>query len=78
MEVEARLVFEYTSADVARDIAKIIQVDNEIAPRNLKIDTAAEKCNVVTNIQSDRCKTLFATIDDVLISEKLISEVLEI
>ena len=71
MAVEARLTFKYLAEDVAVDVARLLQVDNEIAPRNLDIHTSAEDKSVVTRIRSSSGKTVFATIDDVLFSEKL-------
>ena len=76
--VEARLTFEYTKAGVAADVARLLQVDNEIAPRNLEVQTTAENNHVITKIKSNRGKTVFATLDDVVFSEKLISEILNI
>lgn len=78
MAVEARLTFEYLAADTAADVARILQVDNEIAPRTLDIHTSAKNKSVITHIRSNSGKTVFATIDDVLFSEKLISEILDI
>jgi hypothetical protein len=78
MTVEGTITFEYSDSKTALDIARLIQVDNEIAPRNLDIHTSAEGKSVVTRIQSSSGKTVFATIDDVVFSEKLISEILNI
>jgi hypothetical protein len=78
MHLEAMITYNYDDSGVARDVARLIQMDNEIAPRTLKIKTSAEGRQVITILSSKKTSTLFATIDDLVFSEKLISEVLEV
>jgi hypothetical protein len=78
MQLETQIIFDYDSEKVAGYVASLIQVDNEIAPRTLKINTSAEENKVVTKISSKKVGTFFATIDDLLFSEKLIADLLQI
>lgn len=78
MHLEAKITFDYDSGGVAGDVARLIQVDNEIAPKTLKIETVSEGASVATRLASEKASSFFATIDDLVFSEKLISEVLEI
>ncbi len=78
MRLEAKITFDFDSSGVARDVARLIQVDNEIAPKTLKIKTSAKGKRVTTILSSNKASSFFATIDDLVFSEKLISEVLDI
>lgn len=78
MQIEAKLTFEYESEDIARNVAQLIQVDNEIAPKTLKIRTTADKTTVTTELTSEKAATFFATMDDLIFSEKLIAELLDL
>jgi hypothetical protein len=78
MHLDGKISFEYVSGQVAEAVARLIQTDNEIAPKTLKIRTSAEKTMAVTRIQTERTSTFFSTIDDLIFSEKLISEIIGI
>lgn len=78
MQIEAKLTFEYGGEDIARNVAQLIQVDNEIAPKTLRIRTTADKTMVITKLASERTATFFATMDDLIFSEKLIAEILDL
>jgi hypothetical protein len=72
------ITYDYDNSRLARDVARLIQVDNEIAPKTLKIKTSAEGQRLTTMLSSNKASSFFATIDDLVFSEKLISEVLDI
>jgi hypothetical protein len=78
MHLEGKITNIFDSSEIAGNVARLIQIDNEIAPKTLKIQTSAEGPRVITMLASDKASTFFATIDDLVFSEKLISEVLEI
>jgi len=78
MNLKGEITFQY-SEGYAKDIAKLIQMDNEIVPKTLKINTELEGSDqVVTNVETDKPSTFFSTLDDLVFSEKLISEIMEI
>ncbi len=78
MQIEAKITSFFDDSKVAGNVAKLIQIDNEIAPKTMKIQTSAEGSRVITKLTSKKASTFFATIDDLVFSEKLISEVLKI
>jgi len=75
---EAKIVFEYEGDEKAKHIAEILDIDNKIAPKELKIKTFSRGKKVITRINEVNIKTLFATVDDLLFSERLIKGVIEI
>jgi hypothetical protein len=42
MHLDGKISFEYVSGQVAEAVARLIQTDNEIAPKTLKIRTSAQ------------------------------------
>jgi hypothetical protein len=78
MQLNGKISFEYGSEQIAESVARLIQIDNEIAPKTLKVRTSAEKTMAVTRIQTEKTSTFFSTLDDLIFSEKLISEILSI
>jgi hypothetical protein len=78
MHARAELVFHYASEEEASQIAYLLELDNRIAPRGLKVKTEQKGKAVVTNTEHTNVGTLFATIDDLLFCEKLISEILRL
>ena len=77
MNLKGEITFQYNDG-YAKDIAKLIQMDNEIVPKTLKITTMLKGSDqVVTNVESAKPSTFFSTIDDLVFSEKLIFEIME-
>ena len=77
MRLEGELVFTYKSRKTAGDVAGLIEMDNLIAPKTLRIRTGAKDADVVTRLASEKASTFFATVDDLFFSERLITELLE-
>jgi hypothetical protein len=78
MRIDGSVRFEYENKKTAQTIAGLLQLDNDIAHKALKIKSWAEEKSVVTSIMSTRGSTFFSTIDDLISSEKLIFELSEI
>lgn len=76
MKAKVRIKFQYEGAEGARKVAYLLEVDNRIAPRSLKVKTWASGRTVVTEVEHERLNTILATIDDLLFTEKLIAELL--
>ncbi len=76
--MKAKISFEYEDEDTAEMVASLLQLDNEIAPKNLDIMTKNEGHNVITDLRHEKLNTLFATIDDLIFSTRIIEDVLEV
>lgn len=74
MLARVRLEFTYRDESKAERIADLLELDNRIAPRSLKLRTFREGARVITTFQHERLNTTQATIEDLLFSEKLIEE----
>lgn len=75
---EAEIAFEYETEKKAKQIAEILEIDNRIAPKELRVKTFARGRKVITHIGEVNIKTLLATVDDLLFCERVIKEVIEI
>lgn len=75
---KATVTFEYKSAEVAEVVAKMLDVDNKVAPKTLKIETVNKDNMVVTTVEHVRHGTIFATVDDLIFTEKLVSGLVEV
>lgn len=73
---KATITLEYKDARTAEVVAKILDIDNKIAPKKLKIRTINKGKAVITRLEHRQQKTLFATIDDLVFTEKLISSLI--
>lgn len=76
--MKAKISFAYKDENTAKIIAKLLQLDNEIAPKNLEIKTSNKDKEVITYLHHESLNTFFATMDDLIFSTKLIEDVLEI
>ncbi len=76
--MKAKISFEYEDEDTAEMVAALLQLDNEIAPKNLEIMTKNEGQSVITDLRHEKLNTLFATIDDLIFSTRIIEDVLEV
>ena len=61
---KATITFEYGSANEAQVVAKMLDVDNNVAPKTLKIETKNIGSKVITTINHENPGTIFATVDD--------------
>ncbi len=74
---KATITLEYDDARTAGIVTKILDIDNKIAPKKLKIQTINKGKTVITRLEHRQQRTLFATIDDLVFTEKLISSLIE-
>lgn len=75
MLVKIRLEFGYADESKADKISRLLELDNRIAPRSLKLATIREGGKIITTFEHERLNTIQATIEDLLFSEKLIEGV---
>ncbi len=75
MLVRVRLEFGYEDESKADKISRLLELDNRIAPRSLKLATIREGGKIITTFEHERLNTIQATIEDLLFSEKLIEGV---
>jgi len=78
MRCRAELKFTYESESKAGMAAELLEIDNRLAPRELSIVSSAQGRKVTTLARHTRLPTLAATLEDVIFTEKLISEILEL
>jgi hypothetical protein len=65
--LEAKITLNYKDAKTAEAVAKAVTPDNRETPSGLKIVTAQQGSNVITEIVCDgKLATFTATIDDLL------------
>lgn len=76
MQLKGEIVFEYENRLLAGKVARLIQIDNEIVPKTLRVRTTSENTMVTTTIESEKASTFFSTLDDLISSEKLITEII--
>jgi hypothetical protein len=74
----ATLTFEYKNTKEAEIVAKMLDVDNRVAPKTLKIETVNKDNKVVTTVEHENHGTIFATVDDLIFTEKLVSGLVEV
>jgi len=74
---EATVTYTYGDEETAGLVARLLELDNRIAPRGLKVETLQKGREVVTVVRHQNLNTLFATIDDLVFSERLITSLLE-
>lgn len=74
----ATVTFEYKSTHEVEVVARMLDVDNKVAPKTLKIDTKRKENMVITTLEHERSGTIFATVDDLIFTERLISSLVEV
>ncbi|MEE8402234.1 MAG: KEOPS complex subunit Pcc1 [Candidatus Hydrothermarchaeaceae archaeon] len=74
----ANITFEYSDNREAAIVAKMLEVDNRVAPKKIRIETVAKGKTVITRAEHERLNTLFATVDDLIFTERLISSLIEV
>jgi hypothetical protein len=75
---KATITFEYNDAHKAEVVAKMLDVDNKVAPKTLKIETVNRDNMVITTVEHEQSSTIFATVDDLIFTERLISSLIEV
>ncbi|NOZ59765.1 MAG: hypothetical protein GXO66_09380 [Euryarchaeota archaeon] len=78
MRARAELVFLYSSEEEAELVARLLELDNRMAPKGIKVRTEPLGREVITRAEHPSVGTLFATIDDLLFCEKLIDEMMRL
>ena len=73
----ATVTFEYESAREAEIVAKMLDVDNKVAPKTLKIETVNKDNMVITTLEHEKSGTIFASVDDLIFTERLVSGLIE-
>lgn len=67
--MEATIILKYDNVRAAQAIASAIAPDNFKAPKEIRIETFHDGCQVVTKLKAKgRFSTFIATIDDLLFS----------
>lgn len=77
MNAKGRIEFDYRDDKTAGMVAELLEIDNKIAPKKLKLKTVNRGKKVITILEHENMGTFFAAIDDLIFSEKLISDVIE-
>jgi hypothetical protein len=67
------ITFEYKNAREAEVVLKMLDVDNKAAPKTLKIETVKKDNMVITTLEHEKPGTIFATVDDLIFTERLVS-----
>ena len=75
---KATITFEYKSSREAEVVAKMLDVDNKVAPKTLKIETVKKDNKVITTLEHEKPGTIFASVDDLIFTERLVSGLLEV
>ena len=75
---KAEVIFEYKDAREAQVVARMLDVDNKVAPKTLKIETVNKDKTVITTLEHEKHGTIFATIDDLIFTERLITSLIEV
>ncbi len=75
--IKAVIEFRYRDENIAKKVASLLEIDNKIAPRTLRLVTINKKDRVITTLEHENIGTFNAAIDDLLFSEKLISGLLD-
>ncbi len=70
------LEFEYSTEREAELVARLLEIDNRVG--NIDIKTHAEGKKVITVLEHEKTGTFIATIEDLLFTERLISNLLEL
>ena len=74
----ATITFEYDTESEAEIVSKMLDVDNKVAPKTLKIETVKKDNMVITTLEHEKSGTIFATVDDLIFTERLVSGLVEV
>jgi len=76
MASSATIKFEYRDSRKAKIVARLLEIDNKVAPKKLKVETVSRGKKVITKVRHENSGTLFATVDDLIFTERLISSLM--
>ncbi len=74
----ATITFVYDTESEAEIVSKMLDVDNKVAPKTLKIETVKKDNMVITTLEHEKSGTIFATVDDLIFTERLVSGLVEV
>lgn len=77
MKASAEIIFKYKDSSIAELIGRLLEIDNRLAPKKMEISTTSRGNEVITKLSCNKLHTFFATIDDLLFSERLISRLVK-
>jgi hypothetical protein len=77
VRTEARITYFYKDEETAGLMARLLELDNSFASRELQVETVQKGVEVETVVRHQNLNTLLTTIDDLVFSERLISSLLE-
>ena len=77
MQAKANLTFSYKTARTASLAAELLEIDNRVAPSSLKITSKAAGKTVTTQFSHPNFGTFALALEDIIFTEKLISELLD-
>jgi len=77
MRIEGEVRFEFAHEKTARIVAELLEIDNRVAPRGMRISTGFKGKSAVTRLEYGRLNTFFATLDDLVFSERIVESILE-
>ncbi len=72
------IIFEYDNESDAEIVSKVLEIDNKVAPRKLKVISKRIGNKVINYIEHESFKTFFATVEDLIFTERLISRIISI
>ena len=72
------IVFEYETEEDAEIVSKVLEIDNKFAPKKLKKKKKRIGKKVVNYIEHESYRTFYATVEDLIFTERLISKILSI
>jgi hypothetical protein len=75
---KATVTFKYKNKEEAEVVCRMLDVDNKASPKTLKIETVKKGSVVITTIEHENPGTIFATVDDLIFTEKLVSGLVEV
>jgi|TARA_B100000959_G_scaffold279251_1_gene339065 hypothetical protein len=76
MKIVSDIKFYYNSKVTAEKIAHLLEIDNNSASRTFNLKTFAKGKTVNTVLQHEKLSTSLSSIDDILFTERLITDIL--
>ena len=71
-----RFEFVYRDEQDAGTVAQLLELDNRVLPRKLKVRTVQEGKRVITRVEHESLGTFQAAVEDLLFCERLIEGLL--
>jgi hypothetical protein len=70
--------FVYRDEQDAGTVAQLLELDNQVLPRKLKVRTIQEGRKVITQVEHESLGTFQAAVEDLLFCERLIEGLLRV